>query len=142
MDIDITYPIQFGLLLLTLVTLNGIVLRPLLDIFQKREAQTEGADAGTERLVAQGNADMEQYQARMREARSQAQAARDALREEGREEERKILAQVRAEIADTLNDARTQVSEAEAKARAELSRDIPAMSKALVEKMLGRRVSA
>ena len=142
MDIDVTYLIQMGLFLFALVSLNAIFIKPIQKVIEERQKKSEGAEEEVERLNRRGNADMEAYQHRMREARARAQRERDVVRERGRDEEREILAKVRAEIADTLNDARQQVQAAEASARAELSQESQEMARALVEKVLGREVTA
>jgi F-type H+-transporting ATPase subunit b len=141
MDIDVTYLIQFGLFLFTLVTLNGLILQPFLKVLQERDARTEGAQAEVSVLLEAGDRDMAAYQKRMREARGTAQKEREALRDEGRAQERSYLADIRAEIADTLNSARDQVKDEEARARAELARESDAMARELVERILGREVA-
>lgn len=141
MDIDLTYLIQLGLLLLSLVTLNGIILKPFLRVIQQREALTVGAQADVENLRVQAARDRAEYQRRMREAQRDADTAREALREEGREEERKILNSARADVVEKLSAARREVAQAEKEAQAKLVAEAQDMSRALVSKILDREVA-
>lgn len=142
MDIDVTYLIQLGIFLFALVTLNSLILQPFLRVIEKREEMIEGAKRDVEILRKQGDADMEKYQARMRDAGRDAHRAREDLRDEGRDEERKLLAEVRAQIADKLNAARQEVGDAESKARAELSTETDEMVREIVGKILDQEVAA
>jgi len=142
MDIDVTYIFQFGLFLVVLVGLNGIILKPVLSIILEREQKIEGARDEVQLLTKLGDEDMEKYQDRMRGARQKAQQAREALTNEGRETERTMLADVRAQIAEKLNRTRTQVGDAEDKARGQLAQESEALSRQLAEKILGREVAA
>lgn len=142
MDIDVTYLIQLGIFLFALVTLNGLILKPFLRVIEKREEMIEGAKREVEILLRHGDADMEKYQARMRDARRDAHGAREDLRSEGRDEERKLLAEVRAEIADKLSAARQEVGAAESEARAELSTETDEMAQEIVRKILARDAAA
>ncbi|MEZ4270203.1 MAG: ATP synthase F0 subunit B [Myxococcota bacterium] len=72
MDIDVTYIFQFGLFLVVLVSLNGMILKPLLRVIEERERQIDGAQQEVERLRREGDANMETYQTRMRGARVEA----------------------------------------------------------------------
>ncbi len=142
MDIDLTYLFQLGLFLICLVTINGLLLRPFLRVIMERDEKIEGAQEDSERLQKLGDADMEKYQARMRDAKVKAQAEREKHRNEGREAERKLLAEVRAEIAHKIDEARTEIGAAEIEAQKDLSVDTEKMARQLVEKVLGRKVAA
>jgi F-type H+-transporting ATPase subunit b len=142
MDIDVTFLFQLGMLLTTLVVLNGVLLRPFLGVIEAREAKIEGARDKARDLELRGNAHMEQYQAQMRQARFKAAGERDAIRTEARAEERKMLAQVRNEIAEKMNVTRKQLTAAEAEAGRNLSAQTEALARQLVAKVLGREVSS
>ena len=142
MDLDITFVLQFGIVSVLLVVLNGLLLKPFLRVIEERDQKIAGAKEESERLSKLGDQDMETYQKRMREARGRAQAETNALRDAGREEERRILGEVRAEIADSLNKARSEVAEAEAGARQKLSQDVKPLAGDIVKKVLGREVAA
>ncbi len=142
MDLDVTLLFQLGLFLVCLVVLNGLIFKPFLRVIEEREERIEGAREDVERLTKLGDADMEQYQARMREARRKAQQEREALKSDGRDEERRLLAETRAQIAEGLGEKRNQISAAELEARRSLSADTEALTRQLVSKVLGREVSA
>lgn len=142
MDIDVTALFQIGFFLFLLISLNGLIIKPLMNVIQQREQQTTGTQEEVVRLQKQGDSDMEAYQARMREARKEAHKAREALKEEGRSHERDLLAKARAEVAQAMAKARAEVEDAEKKAQDTLFADTDAVAKQVVGKVLNREVSA
>jgi F-type H+-transporting ATPase subunit b len=139
LDIDITYLIQFGLFLVCLVSVNGILLQPFLKVIEEREAKTAGALADVVHLRALGDADMHAYQAKLRSARSQADQARERLKQSGRDEERRLLGDLRVRITSQLNATRETVALSEETARAELHASIDPLAGDLVAKLLRGR---
>ncbi|MEO1174991.1 MAG: hypothetical protein AAFX94_23490, partial [Myxococcota bacterium] len=99
MDIDVTILIQAGIVAVLLLTLNGLLFGPILEVFEARRAKLEGARDQIEKLSRLGSEDLTEYQSRIREANEEAQDALETLRDEGRGKERELLADVRAEIA-------------------------------------------
>ena len=142
MDLDVTWLFQLGLFLICLVGLNGMILKPFLRVLQEREEKIEGARAAVVELTKLGDTDMEQYQARMRRARREAEQELEGFKTKARDEERRLLAETRAEIAQALNQARGEVAEAELEARQNLSKDTDSLARHLVSKVLGREVAA
>jgi F-type H+-transporting ATPase subunit b len=141
MDLDVTLIAQFVLLAFLLVTLNGVLFKPLLGVLDARQHKVTGLKAEIERLTEASDADIEAYQTRLREARDIAAREREALRNQGRESERKLLADTRAEVASTLGAARERTAKAESDARSQLQPQIHDLAKQMVTKILGREVN-
>jgi F-type H+-transporting ATPase subunit b len=141
MDLDVTLIAQFVLLAFLLVSLNGILFKPLLGVLEARQHKVTGLKGEIERLTAASDSDIEAYQTRLREARDIAARERDTLRGQGRDEERKILTETRADINRQLTDARGKTSAAEREARAQLTPQVEALAKQMVQKILGREVT-
>ena len=141
MDLDVTLIFQLTLFVALLVLLNGILFKPFLKVIEDRHNKIHGAKEEADRLARLAGLDRETYEARLRDAKRQAQGEREALRQSGREEERRLLAEVRAEIARGLNETREQVSAAERAAKQSLATQTDALARQLVEKVLGHGVS-
>ena len=141
MDLDVTLIAQFVLLAFLLVSLNGILFKPLLGVLDARQHKVTGLKGEIERLTTASDADIEAYQTRLREARDIAAREREALRNNGRDEERKILTETRADINRQLSDAREKTSAAEREARVQLEPQVDSLAKQMVQKILGREVT-
>lgn len=141
MDLDVTLLAQFALLTFLLVSLNGILFKPLLGVLDARQHKVVGLKDEIERLTTASDADIEAYQTRLREARDIAQREREALRSAGRDDERKLLGETRADITKSIVDARERTAKAESEARAQLTPQVEQLSKQMVHKILGREVA-
>lgn len=142
MDIDVTILIQAGIVLFLLLSLNGLLFKPMLEVFDAREAKLQGARDSIESLNRLAKEDLEAYRTRIREANDRAQDEKDALRDAGRARERELLSEVRAEIADSLNDARSTIEAQEGQARQSLSAQVDTLAGDMASKILGREVEA
>ncbi|MBC7793412.1 MAG: ATP synthase F0 subunit B [Clostridia bacterium] len=141
MDLDVTLIAQFLILVFLLVTLNGILFKPLLGVLDARQHEVNGVKSDIERLTEASAADIEAYQTRLREARDIAQRERDTLRNQGRDSERKLLTDARSEVARTLSSARERTAKAESAARAQLQPQVVDLAKQIAAKVLGREVN-
>ena len=142
MDLDVTLIAQFVLLAFLLVTLNGILFKPLLAVLDARQHKVIGLKGEIEKLTEASEANIDAYQTRLREARDIAAREREALLSQGRETERKLLADTRADVAATLQTARERTAKAESDARTQLKPEIHDLAKQMVSKVLGREVNA
>ena len=141
MDLDVTLLAQFALLTFLLVSLNGILFKPLLGVLDARQHKVVGLKDEIERLTTASDADIEAYQTRLREARDIAQREREALRTTGRDDERKLLGETRADLNKTIVEARDRTAKAESDARIQLTPQIEQLAKQMVHKILGREVA-
>ncbi len=140
MDFDLTLVFQMGILLVLLGVLNGLVLRPTLDVIVRREKCTEGALAEAESLRRQGDDDRDAYQQEIREAGRRAQVIRDALVQEGREMEKKLLQDARQKVLDSLGKARGEIANERSIAQSTLDASTHDLARELTAKFLGREV--
>jgi len=141
MDLDVTLLVQLSLLAFLMVSLNGILFKPLLGVLDARQHKVVGLKEEIEKLTAASDADIEAYQTRLREARDIAHRERDALRGQGRDDERKILSETRADITRNIVEARERTAKAEKEARTQLTPQIEQLGKQIVQKILGREVA-
>lgn len=141
MDLDVTLLAQFALLTFLLVSLNGILFKPLLGVLDARQHKVVGLKEEIERLTTASDADIEAYQTRLREARDIAGRERETLRSAGRDDERKILGDTRSDINKAIAEARERTAKAEGEARSQLTPQVDQLAKQMVTKILGREVT-
>jgi len=141
MDIDLTFILQFFILLVALVGLNGILIKPFQAIIEERDKKIKGANEEADRLTRLATEDKQAYDGRIQAARSVAQRERDNLRAEGRDAGRELVSGVRQEISEEVAQTRTQVGEAERSASEVLSSEVDGLARQVVEKVLGRQLA-
>jgi F-type H+-transporting ATPase subunit b len=142
MDLDVTLLFQLVLLTALMGVLERLLFRPLLRVIESRHQQIHGARHEVAHLERLSSADREAYETRLREARRSAHLEREKLRTSGRDEARRLLAEVRGEISRAMQSTRESIGAAERAAQQHLERDVDGLARQLVEKLLGRTVSA
>ncbi|HET6346641.1 MAG TPA: ATP synthase F0 subunit B [Myxococcota bacterium] len=142
MDLDVTLLFQIVLLAALMLVLERLLFRPLLRVIESRHQQIHGARHEVATLERLSAADREAYETRLREARRSAHVEREKLRQSGRDEARRLLGEVRADIAKAMQASRESIGAAERAAQQNLARDVDGLARQLVEKLLGRKVSA
>ena len=140
-DIDATAFVQFGLFLVTMYVANKLMFQPYLALRERRKAGIEGARAEAERMTAQADAKLADYE-------KQLAIARDRANEEGRKMRAEAVAHEQDVTTKARTTAQTSIDEAQAKvrtetdaARAQLMPQADALAKQIASKLLGREVA-
>ena len=71
-DIDLTVFIQFGLFLVMLAVSNKLLFKPYLALRERRAEGIEGARAEADRMTAEADAKLAEYERQLATARTQA----------------------------------------------------------------------
>jgi F-type H+-transporting ATPase subunit b len=140
-DIDFTVVVQFVLFLVLFVIANRLLFQPYLQLRERRKAGIDGARAEADRMTAQADARLADYE-------KQLAAARDRANDEGR----KIKLEAAARVAEVTDQARAgaqrEIDSAQAKmrsetetARGQLIPQAHAIAQAIASKLLGREVA-
>jgi len=140
-DIDLTVIVQFVLFLVLFVIANKFLFQPYLKLRERRKEGIDGARAEAERMTAEADAKLADYEKSLA-------AARDRANEEGRKV-RSAAAQHQQEVTDAARkSAQTAIDEAQTAmrtqteaARAQLLPQADAIARALASKLLGREVA-
>jgi len=142
MDLDLTFLLQFGLVVVLLLILNPLLLRPMLQILELRHEKIHGMRQEIDRLSRQAAEDKERYETQMAAALKTAQKVREEYRVTGRNEERRILNETREDIAGLIGQARDEIRQAEQEAQKNLEREVDAFAKELMDKIVHRKGQA
>src|SRR5689334_9213221 len=140
-DIDLTAVVQFVLFLITLYVSNKLLFQPYLQLRERRKAGIDGARAEAEKMTAQADAKLAEYEKSLATARDRAGEEGRKIRQEAAAHEQEVTQRARA-AAQTATDAAAKRvrSETEA-ARAQLMPQADALARSIVARLLGREVA-
>jgi F-type H+-transporting ATPase subunit b len=125
---------------LLIYPVNKLLLQPIVRVLQAREARTSGAQERAGEITQQASALVTQIEARLLEARREAQAQRAAILAKAEEEDRRVLTAARDETARTLDAVRGSVAEELERARASLRDEVISLSREAAARVLGRNL--
>jgi len=140
-DVDLTVVVQFVLFLVLFAVANRLLFQPYLQLRERRRAGIEGAREEAERMTAQADAKLADYE-------KQIAMARDRANEEGRKvrlaaaaHEREVTDQARATAQKAIDEAQATVRRETEAARGQLMPQADALARAISSKLLGREVA-
>lgn len=140
-DVDLTVIVQFVLFLVLFLVANRLLFRPYLQLRQRRIAGIDGARAEAERMTAEADARLAEYEKQMVMARERAAEEGRKIRMEGVTHERDVTAQARAAAQKATEEAQATMRRETEAARAQLMPQAEALAKAITSKLLGREVA-
>jgi len=140
-DVDLTVVVQFVLFLVLFVIANRFLFQPYLQLRAERKAGIEGARAEAERMTAEADAKLADYEKQLAMARDRANEEGRKIRLEAAAREQKITEAARVSAQKASDEASQKMrSETEA-ARAQLMPQAEALARAITSKLLGREVA-
>lgn len=140
-DIDLTVFVQFALFLVVFVVGNKFLFQPYLKLRARRKLGIEGAKAEADRIAAQAEAKLADYETQVRQARGRANEDGRKIRAEAAAHEKSVTDASRAAAQKALEDATAKMrTEADA-ARLQLLPQANALARQIASRLLGREVS-
>ncbi len=140
-DIDLTVFVQFGLFLLLFVAANKLLFQPYLALRERRKAGIDGAREEAERMSAQADAKLADYEKQLAVARDQSNEVGRKIRAEAAAHEREVTDKARASAQKAIDEAQARMRAETDAARAQLLPQADALAKQMVQKLLGREVA-
>jgi F-type H+-transporting ATPase subunit b len=120
--------------------LNATLLKPINRILEDREKKTKGRLAEAQAILAGVTEKLQEYEARLREARAEGYALLEAQRlAVSRERERKVT-EIKAEVADWLNGEKEKLTADAEQIRGKLKKDARSIAQEIAGRILSRRV--
>ena len=135
-DIDATLGIQMVVFLLFTIALHYIIVRPYMRAVELRQEGVQGSREEAAGLDARAEAAIEEYEAKLREARREASEIRETLRAQGEAEQKDLIAEAQEAVSATLAAGRVSTAADIEAATAELKKRAATLSEALVSKVL------
>lgn len=137
-NLDLAFAVQvvnFGLLVLVL---NIFLYKPIRALLAQRRQEIQSARERAVAVDEQVQEKVAQYEARLREAKSEVGAKRAELVKEAQAEETTVLEKARQEAGASLAAIRERVAKESADARQMLRQQAESLSGDICEKILGR----
>jgi F-type H+-transporting ATPase subunit b len=141
-DIDGTILLQFGLFVAMFVLANKLLFQPYLALREKRIAGIDGARAEAERMNAEAEAKLAEYELKLTTARNKAAEETRAVRAEAAKHEQEVTDKSRKASQDAMNTAAAKVKSETEAARAELASRADAIARQMAKQLLGREVAS
>lgn len=129
--------INFGILVLVL---NVFLFKPIRKVLADRRQVIDSAREKTVSVDAEVQSKMAQYEARLREAKTEAGTRRVEALKAAQAEEAVILEKARKQASDSLASIRDRVAKEAGEARELLKKQAEVLSGDICEKILGRNL--
>ena len=140
-DIDLTVVVQFALFLVLFFVANRLLFQPYLQLRERRKAGIEGARAEAERMTAEADARLADYEKRLAMARDRAGEEGRKVRLDAARHEREVTDQARASAQKAIDEAQAAMRRETEAARPQLLPQADALARAISAKLLGREVA-
>jgi len=140
-DIDFTVFVQFGLFLLLFYVANKLLFQPYLKLRERRKAGIEGSRAEAERMTAQADAKLADYEKQLAAARNRANEEGRKVRTEAVAHEKDVTDKARAEAQKAIDEAAEKMKQETEAARLQLLPQANTLAKQMATKLLGREVA-
>ncbi len=139
---DGTLVVNIVLWLVLFVLLRPLLWEPMIKLFAAREGGMGGSRDEAKRLEAEAQVKREEYETKLKAARSAAATERDRIRSESLKREAEIIGEARNKVAEAIDAQRATLKVEREKLSAELKTMIPALAKDIASKALGREVAS
>ena len=140
-DIDWTVLLQFGLFVAMFFLANKLLFQPYLALREKRIAGIDGARAEAERMNAEADAKLVDYEQKLTAARNKAAEEVRVVRAEASAHEQEVTDKSRRAAQEAMNAAAAKVKSETETARAELSQRAELIARQMAKQLLGREVA-
>lgn len=140
-DIDLTVVVQFVLFLVLYLIANRLLFQPYLDLRARRKAGIDGARDEAERMTAQADAKLAEYEKQLAVARARGNEEGRKARAEAIAHEREVTDGARATAQKSMEQAMTKMRSDTEAARGQLLPQADAIARTIASKLLEREVS-
>ena len=141
LDIDLTVLLQFGLFVVLFFVANRLLFQPYLRLRERRQAGIEGARAEAERMSAEADAKLADYEKQLAGARARAHEEQRKIRTEAAAYDREVTDKARTQAAKALEEAQAVVRNQTEAARADLLPRSQMLARSMASRLLGREVA-
>jgi F-type H+-transporting ATPase subunit b len=140
-DIDLTVVVQFVVFLALFVIANRFLFQPYLQLRERRRAGIEGAREEAERMTAEADAKLADYEKQLAMARGRANDEGRKIRVDAAAHEREVTDKARAAAQVAIDEAQATMRRETEAARAQLMPQADALARAISGRLLGREVA-
>jgi F-type H+-transporting ATPase subunit b len=139
-DIDLTVVLQFVIFAVLFFVLNALLFQPFMRLREARRAGIEGAREEADRMTAEADAKLADYEKSLTVARNRANDEGRKVRAEASAHEKEVTDKARATALVAMTEAQQKVRTETSAAHAELMPQADALARQIASKLLGREV--
>jgi F-type H+-transporting ATPase subunit b len=140
-DVDGTVVVQFVLFLVLFVIANRLLFQPYLRLRERRREGIDGARAEAERMTAQADAKLAEYEKQLAVARDRANEEGRKIRQDGARYGQEVTDKARKAVQTEIDAAQAAMRRDTEAARAQLMPQADALARTISSKLLGREVA-
>jgi len=135
-----TLVIHLVFFLIMLVVLNKLLFQPMLKVMDARKDRVDGNRQAADQAVAEARVMVDDYDAKIAEARKEAVKEKDSVRRTAEEEKEKIVKTARGKAGEMIGVLKEQIAAEYNEAQQSLRDQSEATGKDIAERILGRSV--
>lgn len=133
--------IMFVVFMASVAVLNVLVFRPTVALLAERERRLSGLSTQAKSLEEQCSRKLDTYNKQMEEARAAARTAREDVLKTAEAEQKHLIVKARTNAEAAVSSAKQAIGAEAAESRMKLKQHAQELSKAMVEKILKRKVA-
>jgi F0F1-type ATP synthase membrane subunit b/b' len=142
LGVNNTLGLQLVMFLITFVVLKNVLFEPYYAAFNERKERTEGKTELAERFVAEAHELEQRYGARAQEVNDKFRAVYDQSRAEALKEYDRLVNEARTKTKGTIEESNRKIEKEMIAAREKLSSETAGVSQLMVQKLIGKDLSA
>ncbi len=138
LSVNKTVIIQIVIFIAAIFILNTLVFKPFMELIDRREKLTKGAIGEAKELEEKVKEIILEYEAKLNDARAQAQEERNKIVREAEAAASGIISKTREETAGLLDEAKKKLESESEVIKEKLKGDVQMLSKEIASRILGR----
>ncbi len=137
-------PIHLGILAAmfvgTILLLNKILFKPLLELDEKREQLTSGTSSEAKELKLKAEQTIKGYNEKINDARIQTQEQKNLIRKQAQNSGAEMIERARGETNSLLQDAKTKIEKEAQIIREKIKPEIELIAKDVASKLINKEI--
>ena len=137
-------PIHLGILaamfVASILVLNKILFKPLLELDEKSEQLTSGTSTEAKELKLKAEQTIKEYNENINDARIQTQEQRSLIRKEAQNSAAEMIERARGETNSLLEDAKTKIEKEAQIIREKIKPEIELIAKVVASKLINKEI--
>jgi F-type H+-transporting ATPase subunit b len=140
-DVDASIVIQMAILAIAFFILRSLVFKPVMGLFDAREAAMEGSRKAATEMDKDADAIRDRFESELKRVRAAGNDQRDQARTQTQKLARELTEASRKENAATVASAKARLDGEAKQARDKAKAEVAGLAKQIAERLLGRSMS-
>lgn len=137
-------PVHLGIIaamfVASVLLLNKILFKPLLELDEKRERLTSGTSSEAKELKLKAEQTIKEYSEKINDARIQTQQERNLIRKEAQSSGAEMIERARTEAGSLLQDAKTKIDNEASAIREKMKPEIELIARDVASKLINKEI--